>query len=439
MHALEGLSLQKALIALALLLLAFALAANFLPGLLSYQTLSLIIAGLLLMVVMAGQSLLQVKQERLVNHADEVLKGEFPRRAQTNVASQPIERAIYRLADTLDLYLNQDTANPSVRANTDYAARLEQSGLMKQLRTKTAGEMLDLAVPKVSVPIPQETPLGTPSLSAVRREVEEAGQTLQEVIGATQKIHHAAEGMVKLTDKYTQEAGHIANGAQAAQHNVETVAAAVEELSYSISEISTRVNESSRIADVAVSHAKHSNTIVTSLNIASEKIGDVVKLISNIAGQTNLLALNATIEAARAGESGKGFAVVASEVKNLANQTAKATEEIAQQIGSIQGSTSLAVEAIQEISRTINQISEISTAIAAAVEEQSAATGEISRNIQQASHSTVSVAQNIGKLTNLSEESNRVAQLIQQATNRMQEFASVLTEDIKTIQSVAGR
>jgi methyl-accepting chemotaxis protein len=166
--------------------------------------------------------------------------------------------------------------------------------------------------------------------------------------------------------------------------NVQSVASATEELSSSVTEIGRQVQESARMATDAVGQARVTNDRVSQLSKAASRIGDVVELINTIAGQTNLLALNATIEAARAGDAGRGFAVVASEVKALAEQTAKATGEISQQITGIQGATQESVNAIKEISGTIERLAEISSAIAAAVEEQGAATQEISRNVQQA-------------------------------------------------------
>ena len=188
----------------------------------------------------------------------------------------------------------------------------------------------------------------------------------------------------------------VAGASEEASISVQSVAAATEELSSSTNEISRQVQESARMAMAAVDEANKTNEWVEELANAASRIGDVVELINAIASQTNLLALNATIEAARAGEAGRGFAVVASEVKALAAQTAKATSEIGQQIVDIQSATEDSVGAIKEISGTIGRLSEISAAIAAAVEEQGAATQEISRNIQQAAGGTHQVSSHIG-------------------------------------------
>ncbi|MBC7580322.1 MAG: methyl-accepting chemotaxis protein, partial [Tardiphaga sp.] len=187
----------------------------------------------------------------------------------------------------------------------------------------------------------------------------------------------------------------VAAASEEASTNVQSVASATEEMASSVNEISRQVQDSARIASEAVVQAQTTNDRVAELAKAAARIGDVVELINTIAGQTNLLALNATIEAARAGEAGRGFAVVASEVKALAEQTARATGEISQQINGIQAATRESVNAIREIGDTIGRMSEIASTIASAVEEQGAATQEISRNVQQAAQGTQQVSANI--------------------------------------------
>ncbi|MDJ0389342.1 globin-coupled sensor protein [Roseomonas sp. E05] len=197
-----------------------------------------------------------------------------------------------------------------------------------------------------------------------------------------------------------EQAGAVASAAGEANSGVQTVAAAAEELTASIAEISRRVSQSATIAEKAVNDARRTDTVVQALAEGAGRIGDVVQLISNIAAQTNLLALNATIEAARAGEAGKGFAVVASEVKNLASQTAKATEEIGHQIAQTQGATQQAVEAIRSIATTIAEIDDITSGIAAAVREQGSATSEIAKSAAQAAAHNQRVDQLIGGIRN---------------------------------------
>jgi methyl-accepting chemotaxis protein len=221
------------------------------------------------------------------------------------------------------------------------------------------------------------------------------GEIVQTVSSASTQLE-ASAGTLSSTAARSQELTTlVAAASEEASTNVQSVASATEELSSSVNEISRQVQESARMASEAVGQARVTNDRVSELSKSAARIGDVVELINTIAGQTNLLALNATIEAARAGEAGRGFAVVASEVKALAEQTAKATGEIGQQITGIQAATQDSVTAIREISGTIEKLSEISSTIAAAVEEQGAATQEISRNVQQAAQGTQQVSSNI--------------------------------------------
>ena len=201
--------------------------------------------------------------------------------------------------------------------------------------------------------------------------------------------------MTRTAASTEQLSNTVAAASEEAAANVQSVAAASEEMTSSVSEISRQVQASARISADAVQYAQRADIRINSLSEAAVKIGNVVELINTIAGQTNLLALNATIEAARAGEAGRGFAVVAAEVKSLAEQTAKATSEIGQQVSGIQSATQESVEAIKQVGTFINRISEISSAIASAVEEQGAATQEITRNTQQAAAGAADVASNI--------------------------------------------
>jgi methyl-accepting chemotaxis protein len=221
------------------------------------------------------------------------------------------------------------------------------------------------------------------------------GEIIETVSSASTELE-ASAGTLTATAVRSQElTTMVAAASEEASTNVQSVASATEEMTSSVNEISRQVQESARIANDAVDQARKTNDRVGELSKAAARIGDVVELINTIAGQTNLLALNATIEAARAGEAGRGFAVVASEVKALAEQTARATGEIGQQITGIQAATQESVNAIKEISGTIEKLSEISSTIAAAVEEQGAATQEISRNVQQAAQGTQQVSANI--------------------------------------------
>jgi methyl-accepting chemotaxis protein len=224
------------------------------------------------------------------------------------------------------------------------------------------------------------------------------GEIVETVASASTELEASADTLTSTAERAQELATTVSSASEEASTNVQSVASATEEMASSVNEISRQVQESARMASEAVDQARKTNDRVSELSKAAARIGDVVELINTIAGQTNLLALNATIEAARAGEAGRGFAVVASEVKALAEQTAKATGEIGQQVSGIQAATQDSVGAIQEISGTIEKLSEISTVIAAAVEEQGAATQEISRNVQQAAYGTQQVSANISEV-----------------------------------------
>jgi methyl-accepting chemotaxis protein len=221
------------------------------------------------------------------------------------------------------------------------------------------------------------------------------GEIVETVSSASTELEASASTLTATAVRAQELTTMVAAASEEASTNVQSVASATEEMTSSVNEISRQVQESARIAGEAVDQARTTNDRVSELSKAAARIGDVVELINTIAGQTNLLALNATIEAARAGAAGRGFAVVASEVKALAEQTAKATGEIGQQITGIQAATLESVGAIKEISGTIEKLSEISSTIAAAVEEQGAATQEIARNVQQAAQGTVQVSSHI--------------------------------------------
>jgi len=231
----------------------------------------------------------------------------------------------------------------------------------------------------------------------------------QAVNAAAAQMRSTANNMTGTADRTSEESQVVAAAVSQTTANVETVAAAAEELNASINEISRQVGQSAGIAREAVDAARRTDGVVRGLSEAAARIGEVVNMINDIAGQTNLLALNATIEAARAGDAGKGFAVVANEVKHLANQTAKATEDISNQIAAIQGTSGEAVRAIQDIGKTIEQMSEIADSIAAAVEQQGAATQEIARNVAEAASGAQEVATHIVVVTQAAGETGSAA------------------------------
>ncbi len=256
------------------------------------------------------------------------------------------------------------------------------------------------------------------------------GHLVQTVSAAAGEMTETATAMTGTADRSNRLSATMAAASGQASVNVQTVATATEELSVSIQEIGRQVAASASIAGKAVDDTKRTDAVVQGLAESANRIGQVVTMIHGIAGQTNLLALNATIEAARAGEAGKGFAVVASEVKTLANQTAKATEDISTQIGAIQSATAEAVTAIRGIAGTIADINEIAATIAAAVQQQGAATAEISRNVQQAARGTEEVARNIGGVTEAASDTGMAAEQVLDAAGQVSQRADQLSQEV---------
>jgi methyl-accepting chemotaxis protein len=248
---------------------------------------------------------------------------------------------------------------------------------------------------------------------------------------SSNELKSTADSMGHTSEHTRQQAAGVASASEEASVNVQSVASASEEMASSVAEIARQVNESARIAQDAVELANKADARVHSLSQAAGKIGDVVDLISSIAGQTNLLALNATIEAARAGEAGRGFAVVAAEVKSLAEQTAKATSEIGQQVAGIQSATQESVENIQEISGIIDRMSEISSIIASAVEEQGAATQEISRNVQEAAKGTTEVSSSIETVSRAANETAAASTQVMTASAHVAQQGELLSSEVE--------
>ncbi|KAF0225412.1 MAG: methyl-accepting chemotaxis [Rhodospirillaceae bacterium] len=253
---------------------------------------------------------------------------------------------------------------------------------------------------------------------------------VSEVASSAGQMQRAAATMSSVAQQSSVQAASVAAGAEQATANVQTVASAAEELSASISEISRQVADAANISQQAADETRRTDEMVVALAGSADRIGEVVKLINDIASQTNLLALNATIEAARAGEAGKGFAVVAGEVKSLATQTARATEEIVGQISSIQDETRHAVSAIRKIATVIDKVRSISSTIASAVEEQGAATAEIARNVQQAAAGTQEVSTNVEMVQEAATTTGSASQQVLTSAGGLAELADRLRGEV---------
>jgi methyl-accepting chemotaxis protein len=328
-------------------------------------------------------------------------------------------------AKQIELERQQD-AERQIREAEELRAQVES--MLEVVDAASGGDLTH------DVVVTGETPIGRMGdglgrfLADLRDRVRGIVGTARALAASSEQLSSVSEQMGANSEQTAAQAGTVSAAAEQVSQSVQTVAAAVEEMGASIREISKNASDGARIATNASAVAQQTNATIAKLGGSSAEIGQVVKVITSIAQQTNLLALNATIEAARAGEAGKGFAVVANEVKELAKETAKATEEIGEKIAAIQSDTKHAVDAIKEITAIVNQINDISTAIATAVEEQTATTAEISRNVSEAARGSSEIAQNITSVAQAAQDTTTGATSTRDAAGDLQRMASELQE-----------
>ncbi len=325
-------------------------------------------------------------------------------------------------------------------ANRDYAVEIEGAGRRDEVGTMAKAVLVFKESMQRADQLAAEQDTARAAREARARQIEtltkdfdrRVSDMLEVVAGALTELEGTAEAMSTNSEQTADRANTVAAATGEAASSVQTVATAAEQLASSIEEIGRQVDQSNRVSRTAAEEANQTDEMVRGLAENSARIGDVVGLINDIASQTNLLALNATIEAARAGEAGKGFAVVAGEVKNLANQTARATEEITAQITAVQNSSQMAVTAIGAIVSRIEEINQIASAIASAVEQQSAATAEIARNVQQAASGTQRVSGSLDGLTASAAETGNAARQVLSSAHSLAKETTELKDSVGT-------
>ena len=329
--------------------------------------------------------------------------------------------AINRMIDRTDAYVRETRAALEYVAQNKYYRKISERGM-----TGSFGE----AAATINTSMASMEDRVESFTSVVKGFEIRMGEVVGAVASAATELEASARTLEQNTVAASDQAYAVSSAAEQASNNVGSVAAATEEMTNSVAEINSQVTQSSQVVASAVKEVEKTTSDIAGLSEASDKIGKVIDLIAEIADQTNLLALNATIESARAGEAGKGFAVVAAEVKELANQTARATEEIRTQIAGVQAASQQAIASIGTIGTTISNVYEYASVIAAAVEEQSSATNEIARNVEQASQGTAEVSSNIGRISEVVSDTKESAGHILEASSELAQKGEMMRMEV---------
>ncbi|MBF0267522.1 MAG: methyl-accepting chemotaxis protein [Alphaproteobacteria bacterium] len=357
----------------------------------------LLAGGIALLIAGSGGAYLYLMIGRLLHYVEKDIDGVMAKAPAESLHLKPERKDEFgKIAHALRIFLDKLSEMDRLQ--------VEQREVERRAEEKRVKDMLTMA-------------------DKLERDV---GKVIGSVASAASEMQSTAENMSSVAKDTTHRANDVAQSSERASANVQAVASAAEELSASINAIGHQVEQSSHISQNAVQEAERADTLIQGLAEAANRIGEVVSLINDIASQTNLLALNATIEAARAGEAGKGFAVVANEVKNLANQTAKATEDITQQISSVQSATNDTVDAIRSIAKTITQINDIAASITNSVEQQGAATGEIAHNAQLAAMGARDVSEHIVEVSQGAESTGTSSESVLSASSELAKNAERL-------------
>jgi len=337
--------------------------------------------------------------------------------------TEQLMHAINRMIDRTDAYVRETRAALEYVSQNKYYRRISERGM-----TGSFGEAAATINGAMQVMEDRVVAFGEVVGSFEGR----MGEVVGAVAAAATELEASAKTMEGNASSASQQAISVNASAEQASNNVGSVAAATEEMTNSVSEINAQVTQSSQVVAGAVKEVEKTTADIAGLAEASEKIGKVIDLIAEIADQTNLLALNATIESARAGEAGKGFAVVAAEVKELANQTGRATEEIRTQIAGVQAASQQAITSVESIGTTISNVYEYASVIAAAVEEQSSATNEIARNIEQASQGTSEVSANMGQISEVVADTQQSAGHILEASSELAQKGEMMSLEVSS-------